>query len=245
MSDRFSLQIGWEDAPHLTEDQKKELWEAIPPHQRDARTKGVPLLGSGAIYPVPESEIVVDPFPIPKFWPRCYALDVGWNRTAAVWGAWDQDNDSVYLFAEHYRGQAEPSIHASAIRAKGKWIPGVIDPAARGRAQKDGVQLLQQYVDLGLLIEPADNAVEAGIYEVWERLSTQRLFVFSTLQNWRAEYRIYRRDENGKIVKQNDHLMDATRYLIKSGLSVAMTEPKDEMEDRTYLDSTRSSVTGY
>lgn len=245
MSDRYSLQIGWDDAPHLDEDQKKELWDAIPPHQRDARTKGVPLLGSGAIYPVPESEIVVEPFQIPKFWPRCYALDVGWNRTAAVWGAWDQDNDSVYLFAEHYRGQAEPSIHASAIRAKGKWIAGVIDPAARGRSQKDGGQLIQQYIDLGLLIEPADNSVEAGIYEVWERLSTQRLFVFSTLQNWRAEYRIYRRDENGKIVKQNDHLMDATRYLIKSGLSVAMTEPKGDIEDRTYLDSTRSSVTGY
>jgi hypothetical protein len=60
----------------------------------------------------------------------------------------------------------------------------------------------------------ADNAVEAGLYEVWQRLSTGRLKVFNNLSNFRTEYRMYRRDENGKIVKKNDHLMDAARYLV-------------------------------
>jgi hypothetical protein len=73
--------------PHLSAEQKAELWGSIPPYQRDARSKGIPQLGSGAIYPVPESEIVVDPFEIPLHWPRGYGLDVGWNRTAAIWGA--------------------------------------------------------------------------------------------------------------------------------------------------------------
>lgn len=237
---------GWDDVPHLDDKTKAELYASIPPYQRDARSKGIPQLGSGAIYPVPETEIVCDPFKIPNYWPRCYALDVGWNKTAAVWGAWNQDDDTVYLYAEHYRGHAEPSVHAAAIRAKGKWIPGVIDPAARGRAQKDGDQLIQNYVDLGLLLEKADNAVEAGLYQVWERLSGGRLFIFKSLQNWLTEFRIYRRDEHGKIVKQNDHLMDATRYLIMSGLGVAFREPKDELaDDRYYTDSTRSEITGY
>lgn len=237
---------GWDDVPHLDDKTKAELYASIPPYQRDARSKGIPQLGSGAIYPVPESEIVCDPFEIPKYWPRCYALDVGWNRTAAVWGAWNQDDDAVYLYAEHYRSQAEPAIHAAAIHAKGKWINGVVDPAARGRTQVDGTQLIQQYHDLGLRIEPAQNAVEAGLYAVWERLSAGRLFVFKSLQNWLSEFRVYRRDENGKIVKQNDHLMDATRYLIMSGLQVAVREPKDEQDDyRAYADSTRSDITGY
>ena len=52
----------WDDVPHLSPEQKAELWGSIPPYQRDARSKGIPQLGSGAIYPVPESEIVVDPF---------------------------------------------------------------------------------------------------------------------------------------------------------------------------------------
>ena len=85
------------------------------------------------------------------------------------------------------------------------------------RSQVDGTRLIEQYSDLGLLLAPAENAVEAGLYAVWERLSDGRLFVFSSLQNWLSEFRIYRRDEKGKIVKQNDHLMDATRYLILSG----------------------------
>ena len=58
----------WDDAPHLSEEVKKELWDAIPPFQRDARSKGVPQLGSGAIYPVPESEFTVDDFEIPGHW---------------------------------------------------------------------------------------------------------------------------------------------------------------------------------
>lgn len=237
---------GWDDVPHLDAETKKELYASIPPYQRDARSKGIPQLGSGAIYPVPESEIVCDPFEIPKFWPRCYALDVGWNRTAAVWGAWNQEDDTVYLYAEHYRAQAEPAIHAASIRAKGKWIPGVIDPAARGRGQKDGDQLIQLYAELGLLLEPADNAVEAGLYSVWERLSGGRLFIFKSLQNWLSEFRIYRRDEKGKIVKANDHLMDCTRYLIQSGLNLAIREPKDDpSDDRIWADATRSDITGY
>lgn len=246
---RICIQATWEDAPHLTAEQKERLYASIPAYQRDARTKGIPQLGSGAIYPIPESEIIIDPFDlkmIPKFWPRCYALDVGWNRTAAIWGAWDQEADIVYLYSEYYRGQAEPAVHAQAIRARGSWIPGVIDPAARGRSQDDGKALAEQYIDLGLSLAFADNTVEAGIYEVWSRLSSGRLKVFSTLQNWRAEYRLYRRDEKGKIVKSNDHLMDASRYLIMTGLQVAEREPVERGRfDDNHGDLDRSPITGY
>ena len=60
---------------------------------------------------------------------------------------------------------------------------------------------------------------------MWSRLSTGRLKVFSTLQSWLSEYRLYHRDEKGKVVKKDDHLMDAMRYLVFSGLDVADTEP--------------------
>lgn len=216
---------GWDDVPHLDARTKSELLASTPPHLRKARRDGTPSLGAGAIYPIEEEEFLVEPFAIPAFWPRAFALDVGWNRTAGLWGAHDRDTDVVYLYSEHYRGQAEPSVHATAIKARGEWIPGCIDPAARGRSQVDGQQLLVIYKRLGLKLTPADNAVEAGIYDVYERLSTGRLKVFTTLRNWRAEYRIYRRDENGKIVKKMDHLMDTTRYLMRTGLRIARVQP--------------------
>lgn len=225
---KFVVMATWDDAAHLTQAVKDELWAEIPPFQRDARSKGVPQLGAGAIYQVPESDYVVDDFPIPAHWPRAYGQDVGWNRTAVAWGALNRDTDTLYLISEHYRGQAEPSIHAEAIKARGDWIPGVMDPAARGRSQMDGKQLLQSYIDLGLDLEVAFNGVESGIYEVWQRLSTGRLKVFKSMSNWLFEVRLYRRDEKGHIVKTNDHLMDATRYLVMSGLERAKVKPVDK-----------------
>lgn len=224
---------------------KSELLASIPPHMRDARTKGIPQLGAGAIYPVPESEIIVEPFKIPNFWARVYALDVGWNRTAAIWGAWDREEDCVYLYSEYYRGEAEPAVHAQAILARGKWIPGVIDPASRGRSQIDGERLIDMYVDLGLSLGAADNAVEAGIYEVWSRLSAGKLKVFKTLQNFLSEYRLYRRDEKGKIVKVNDHLVDCLRYLIMTGLLIAEAAPPAHSWEEEWSDTSRSKTTGY
>lgn len=212
---KYMTSCGWNEVPHLSEQAKAELLAATPPHLRDARSKGIPSLGTGAIYPIAESEFVVKPFQIPVYWPRGYGLDVGWNRTAAIFSAHDRESDTLYLISEHYRGQAEPSVHAAAIRARGDWIPGFIDPAAHGRQQADGQQLFNLYQRLGLKIVAADNAVEAGIWDVFERLSTGRLKVFETMTNWRSEYRIYRRDKNGKIVKANDHAMDATRYVCR------------------------------
>lgn len=206
---------GWDDVPHLGKAEKKTLYDAIPPYQRDARSKGIPQLGSGAIYPIPESDIVVPDFELPKHWPRGYGFDVGWNRTAGIFGALNRDDDILYLYSEHYRGEAEPAVHAAAMRARGPWIPGRIDPAARGRSQKDGEQLLYDYQNLGMDVLPAINAVESGIYKQWMRLSTGRIKVFASCGNWLSEFRIYRRDEKGRIVKVNDHLMDATRYLVQ------------------------------
>lgn len=233
-SSKFVVMATWDDAPHLDEEAKKELWQSIPPYQRDARSKGIPQLGSGAIYPVPESDFLIDPFPIPDYFPQGYGMDVGWNFTAAVWGAWDRKTDTLYLHHEYKRSQSEPSIHAHGIQAPGKWIPGFIDPASRGRNQKDGSQLMEDYKALGLDLQTADNGVESGLYSVWNRLSTGRIKVFKSLSAWLTEFRLYRRDDKGKVVKENDHLMDCTRYLESrmAAMKQKPVEPKPYIEYR-------------
>lgn len=219
--DRAMVMAGWDDVPHLDAATKARMLAEAETHLVEARSKGIPSIGSGAIYPIPEAEIVVDDFAIPAHWPRAYGLDVGWNCTAAVFGAIDREADTVYLYSLHYQGQQEPSTHVAGIHGRGRWIRGVIDPASRGRSQKDGEQLLKAYTDLGLNLLPADNSRETGLYVVHQRLATGRLKVFKSLKPWLAEYRIYHRDEKGQVVKQKDHAMDATRYLIVSGLDVA------------------------
>jgi phage terminase large subunit-like protein len=217
--------VSQDDVPHLTEADKEEMYKRWAPHERDARRRGVPTLGAGAIYPIPETDIVVPDFAIPDHWPRCYGLDVGWNRTAAVWGALDREAQTLYLYAEHYRSEAGVAEHASAIKARGEWIPGVIDPASFGRGQADGQQLMELYRRQGLKLTAADNAVEAGLLDVLTMMQAGSLKVFNSLGNWRSEFRLYRRDEKGRVVKEYDHLMDATRYRVRAPYGVAICRP--------------------
>lgn len=221
---RYVVQAGWDDVPHLTAQAKRELLSSTPPYLRDARSKGVPSLGSGAIYPIQLEDVMVPPFAIPPFWRRCYGMDVGWNRTAAIWLAEDPVDKTLYGYAEHYRGQAIPVVHATAIKARGDWIRGGIDPASRGRSQNDGKQLFADYTASGLHLTLAPNAVEAGIYAVWERLETGRLKFFTTLQHLAAEYRLYHR-KDGKVVKKNDHALDGLRYGVMSFDAIARVRP--------------------
>lgn len=229
---KYTVMAGWDDVPHLTEEDKRISLEGIHPHQREARSKGIPQLGSGAIYPVPESDITVDDFKIPDHWPREYKLDVGWNRTAALWWAIDRETDTRYVYAEYYRSEAEPIVHATGIRAHGDWIPGDIDPAANGRGQADGKRLVDQYQKLGLNLGFAINDVESGLVEAWGLLSTGRIKVFKSLSNFFTEYRLYRRDDKGRIVKKDDHLMDCLRYLVNGRGNRAKVKPMPEKAER-------------
>ena len=229
LSSKFIVNATWDDAPHLTEEQKQEIIDGTPPYLRDARSKGVPQLGSGAIYPILEEDVWIEDFEIPPWYPKAYALDVGWNCTAALWGAWDRESDIIYMYSCYKQGQAEPATHVQAIKSRGDWIHGVIDPASSGRSQADGKKLVDSYQSLGLKLSYANNAVEAGLFNVWQRLVSGRLKIFKSLIPWFNEFRIYRRDENGKVARdQDDHLMDDTRYFVMSGLAIASIPPYDD-----------------
>jgi hypothetical protein len=212
-SHKAIIQAGWDHAPWLSDEKKAQMLDDTEPHLREARRSGKPSMGSGNVYPIAIESILCEPFRIPDYFKHLYAMDVGWNRTACLWAAIDPQSDTVYIIDEYYVGEAPPAIHAAAIRARGTWKQGVIDPASRGRTQTDGQQLIKHYKDLGLHIYPANNEVDAGLQAVWQRMTTGNLKVFNTLQNFAKEFVLYRRDLKGKIVKENDHLMDCLRYI--------------------------------
>lgn len=207
------IQAGWDDVPWLDEETKFRLIEDTPLHLREARCKGTPSMGAGNVYSVSIETVLCEPFALPESWPRMYALDVGWNRTSAVWGALDPGTDTLYIYDEHYLGQEVPAVHAYAIMSRGKWIQGVIDPAARGRSQVDGTKLVQSYKDLGLDLRFANNEFESGILTVAQRLVAGKVKIFKTCVNLQKEYMLYRRDKHGKVVKENDHALDCLRYV--------------------------------
>ncbi len=151
-------------------------------------------------------------------------MDVG-IRTAALWGARDLETDTLYLYAEYYRESAEPSIHAAAIKAKGEWIRGVIDPAANQSTPVDQKKFIDMYRHLGLDVIASKNAVDAGLQEIWAAMVDGRIKVFSSLQKFWHEIRLYRR-EKGQVVKKNDEIMDCMRYLWLSGRNRMTVKPE-------------------
>jgi phage terminase large subunit-like protein len=220
---RWVTGAAMDDVKHLSPEKIESILAIYPPFQRTARRYGLPTLEEGAIYPVEESTFVVEPFEIPKHWPKAYGFDVGRN-TAAVWFAMDRDSGTIYTYSEFFMKEGLPSTHAQAIHARGKWIRGAIDTAARGRSPTDGEDLFRMYTDLGLNIQNADKSVESGLYEMLELLTAGRLKVFNTCQSLLKEFRGYRRDKNGKVVKKDDHIMDAWRYGVYNRDRVLWTE---------------------
>lgn len=228
----FCVQAGWDDVPHLTKEQKDKMLQAYPAHERDARSKGTPMLGSGRVFPVAEEQIKIAPFQIPKHWPQINGLDFGWDHPfAAVNVAWDRDPDAIYVCKTYRQRESTPVIHAAAVKPWGKWIPCAWPHDGHQHDKGSGDQLAAQYraQELNMLMEQAShaeggNGVEAGVSDMLERMQTGRFKVFENCAEWLEEFRLYHR-KDGKIVKIKDDLISATRYAVMMR-RFAIVEPK-------------------
>ena len=207
------------DAEHYTEKQRAEIIASYPEHEREARALGIPIMGSGMVFPVAESALKVVPFQIPNYWPRIVGLDFGWGHpTAAVWMAWDKDSDTLYVTDCYRVKEASVVIHAASIKAKGDWLPVAWPHDGLQHDKGSGIQLAKLYKDQGVnmlndksTFEDGSNGLEAGLADMFNRMQTQRLKVFSHLDDWFEEFRLYHR-KDGIVVKLGDDLLSATRY---------------------------------
>lgn len=216
-----------DDALHYTPEQRASIIASYPAHEREARSKGIPTLGSGRIFQIEEDAILVQPFKIPGHWPRINGLDFGWDHPAAgVQGAWDRDTDCWYITKAHRAREQTPILFAPTIKAWGDWVPCAWPHDGLQHDKGSGKALALQYADAGLkmLKDPAThapapgqpegsggNGVEAGLTDMLDRMQTGRFKVFAGLDDWMQEFRMYHR-KDGKVVKERDDLMSASRY---------------------------------
>ncbi|NBX85878.1 MAG: DNA packaging protein [Proteobacteria bacterium] len=230
------VRAGWVDAPHLGGADVQRLRKSLRPHEVAARERGEPSMGRGLVFAVDERAVAVPRFEIPQHWRRCVGVDFGWtNPTAAVWLAHDGTSDIAYVCDVYCASERVPAEHAKAILARGEWVPAVCDPAGQAVSQRDGATLVELYAAAGLHLTMADNSVEAGIMLMLERLQSGRLKVFADLLPWWHEFRLYARDARGRVVKRDDHLLDATRYALVSGLPLARAAGEGRLVARPKL----------
>lgn len=211
--------MGIYDALHFTKERADEMLSRYPEHEREARGWGIPKLGDGAVFPIDESKLAVDPFEIPRHWHRICGLDIGWNHpTAAVWLAHDRESGSLYVTDVYKQSKQPVPVHASAIKGRGDWIP-VAWPHDALQAQKDtGKPMRDAYRNEGVRMLPERAAFEDGSFALEPRVNLLlnlmqkgQFKVFRNLEPWFAEFRNYHR-KDGEIVKEDDDLMSATQY---------------------------------
>lgn len=215
-----------EDAEHYTPEERAKIVAGYPEHEREARAKGIPMMGSGRIFPVPEAMLKEGIFQIPAYWTRIVGMDFGWDHpTAAAWIAYNRDQDVAHIYDCYRVKETTPILHAAAVKTRGAWIP-VAWPADANNDVSAGPAVAKQYRDLGLNMlsrhathppQPGKeegtggNSVEAGLMMMLDRMLTGRLKVASHLEDWWEEFRLYHR-KDGLVVKDVDDLMSASRY---------------------------------
>lgn len=216
---RAVIRMTIEDAEHYTPEQRAAIIASYPAHEREARTRGIPTLGSGRVFPISEDEIKINPFPIPALWPQIGGMDFGIEHPfAACRLAWDRDTDTIYVTACYAQKDATPVIHAAALRPWGAWLPWAWPHDGLQRDKGSGEALAGQYRAQGLNLLPemathedGGTGVEAGVTEMLDRMHTGRWKVFANLEDWFGEFRLYHRVD-GLIVKLRDDRLSASRY---------------------------------
>ena len=220
---RHVTRMSIEDAGHISPERRAEIIAAYPIHEREARVKGMPALGSGRVFPVSQDDIQIEPFEIPAHFAQIGGIDFGYDHpTAAVKLSHDRDNDTVIVSACYRVKEQPPLVHAAALKGWGP-IPFAWPHDAYRRmttGSNVGMTLKAEYENHGLNMLPekasfedGGNGVEPGLMMMLERMMSGRLKVFSNCLDWFDEFRHYHR-KNGVVVDKVDDLMDATRYAL-------------------------------
>jgi len=219
----------WDDAPHMTKERREQQLAAMSEHEREMRSKGIPLRGSGLIFPIEEERITCKPFEIPAHFCRIFGVDFGWDHPAALaCMAWDRDSDIIYIYDVWKQSKALVEVHAQAIKSRGDWIPIAWPRDGLQHDAKSGKPFADLYRNMGcnMHFQPFSNppapgekegqggyGVEVGISDILSRMETGRFKVFANCEDWFKEWRMYHR-KDGQIVKLYDDLMSATRYAV-------------------------------
>lgn len=183
---------------------------------------GERCIAEGLIYPMYEKAMCAVPDEEPTEY--CISIDYGtMNAFAAL--LWAKIGNTWYAIREYYYSGREKQIQKTDeqyaqdidawcgdIQTEGK-LKVIIDPSAASF-----IALLRKHGDRYKVV-PADNAVLDGIRETANALDNDYVKIAMRCKNWQMEASGYswQQDEvEDKPVKENDHLMDATRYFVKT-----------------------------
>lgn len=220
--DRAVVTMTIEDALHIPAEERAKIIASYPAHERDARTKGTPMLGSGRIFQFSDdaiSEPAIET--IPPHWAKIWGMDIGIDHPfAAALLLWDKDADVLHLHATVRVADQRAHEHALAMKAIGAAVPVAWPQDAHQREKENLEPIAMSYKRHGLRMLPhhatwpeGGSSTEAAIREMDERMATGRFKVASHLTMFFEEFRLYHR-KDGMIVRLKDDIISACQKAV-------------------------------
>ncbi|MEZ9898203.1 terminase family protein [Vibrio breoganii] len=242
----YLQQVTWDDVPHLTDDMRKQILAGVAEWQHDLRIKGLPVIGSGAVFPFDDSDLMVDAFPIPDHYLICAGIDIGHTNDSStvMYAAKDPDTDTYYLINEWEGENAKdpslgnPDAMARFINNSAYSSIPVVAPhdsgAKSGAPEAYATKLRDKGINVSwdVFHNPYDSKVgidslkkqarnnnpETGLVLMRQLMAEGKFKVFRHCDTWFNEKRSYYYKENGDRSKP-DHMQDAGRLAIVSLLA--------------------------
>lgn len=231
----FVIEVDMDDNPWLSERAKKRILAGMTPEEVEARKKGRFVHFAGLVYGKYWNEdAVVAPLDPPSVAGQdiVVGIDPGVNTTGLVWAAFDNDNCGIVFDSVKLHNQLVDQV-CDEIRARNTlWgiDPDyyVIDPSARNRTQirsassgsVNAETIESEFARCGIFTVHGQNDVDAGVLQVKRRLHHGQLYVAANNLELINEFDNYRIDPKAKnkfaVIKENDHLLDAMRYVVMS-----------------------------
>jgi len=228
MNDKLDLKT-WEftmdDNPILSPEYVEELKSSYSGVFYDRYILGLWVHAEGMVYDeYVRSVHVIKNREFPEHWRRVRAIDFGYtNPFVCLWGVVDEDGRLI-IYDEHYKSKQLMKYHADMIKSKSMGIDDKeysFDFTVADHDAQDNAELRAE----GVFTKNAKKNVIFGISAVKSRLKIQgdnkpRLQITENCVNTIREVGLYRwqevkkGNEKEEPLKENDHAMDALRYMI-------------------------------
>jgi hypothetical protein len=198
---------------HLPEDYLGDILDALPERQRARFRDGLWVKAEGAVYDKFDETMLVKAGDLPERFDRLAAgQDFGLHITNVKIGI---VHETIYVLADYGAYNMTTKSFNGELEARGWFdgpeggsyglgLPVYCDPAGGERIQEitGGIK--------------ANNSVESGIDFICAKIERKQFFVCEGCTGVLSEIWDYCRDEEGEVIKVNDHYMDALRYAVFS-----------------------------
>lgn len=182
---------------------------------------------SGGVFPMSESDVRIERPEISDKWPRMMGMHSDYKGLSVVWLVRQPDTGQHLVQAELATNVADPVEQAKMIKAKGAWIPGVIMCNDTQINRREMYAVAQKLAGNGLSTIDLTKVAESDILALRDAIQAKKVQVSAACRGFFDQYRMFRRDDNGKLPTENHGLIIALAAAWKErGKVIAISGPK-------------------